>query len=261
MSMAPSGARTLTARCAHGAGGAGDFLDGFAADAQAHQQARRSARSLALPDMMSVESVGRFGFAEGLARRDLAEAPSEIRERRSLCKRRVRGHRPLLFGPTPRAPLDAGKIEEIGEQLMAVLRGDALGMELHAVHRIALVLQAHDHAVVGLGGDLERVRQAAALDDQRMIARGGEVLRDAGEHALAGVMHLRQLAMHQRRRAHDAAAIDLADGLMAEADAEDRHLRPGAGDQLEADAGPVGIAGPRRQHDRLRRLGQRPRRR
>ena len=139
---------------------------------------------------------------------------------------------------------------------MAMLRGDALGMELHAMHGIALVLQAHDHAVGRLRGDLELVGQARALDHQRMIARGGEVLRDAGEHALAGVMHLRQLAMHQGRRAHHAAAIDLADGLMAEADAEDRHRRPGALDQLEADAGPVGIARAGRQHDGLRRLGQ-----
>ena len=38
VSMAPSGARTLTARCAHGARGAGDFLDGLATGAQRHQQ-------------------------------------------------------------------------------------------------------------------------------------------------------------------------------------------------------------------------------
>ena len=43
---------------------------------------------------------------------------------------------------------------------------------------------------------------------------------------------------------------------MAEADAEDRHHRPGARDELEADAGPVGIARAGRQHDRLRPLGQ-----
>src|SRR5665809_165951 len=62
--------------------------------------------------------------------------------------------------------------------------------------------------------------------------------------------------MHEAGGADDAAAIDLADGLMAEADAEDRHHGPGTGDQLKADAGPVWIARARRQHDRLRSLGQ-----
>jgi hypothetical protein len=62
--------------------------------------------------------------------------------------------------------------------------------------------------------------------------------------------------MHEGRRADDAAAIDLADGLVPEADAEDRHHRPGPGDQLKADAGAVRVARARRQHDRLRSLGQ-----
>ena len=74
--------------------------------------------------------------------------------------------------------------------------------------------------------------------------------------AFAGVMHLRQFAVHQRRRAHDAAAIDLADGPMAETDAEDRHGRPGALDQLEANAGAVGI----RTRVRASTIASRPRR-
>ena len=41
----------------------------------------------------------------------------------------------------------AGQLEEVGEQRVAVLGGDALGMELHAVHGMRLVLQAHDEAV------------------------------------------------------------------------------------------------------------------
>ena len=109
---------------------------------------------------------------------------------------------------------------------MAVLGGDALGMELHAVHGVALVLHAHDEAVGGLGRDLERVGQARALDDQRMVARRREVLRDAVEDALAGMVHLGSLPCIRRRRADDPAAIGLADRLVAEADAEDRHLRP-----------------------------------
>ena len=54
---------------------------------------------------------------------------------------------------------------------MALFGGDALGMELHAMHGMRLVLQAHDDAVVRLGRDLEAIGQGRALDDQRMIAR------------------------------------------------------------------------------------------
>src|SRR5688572_26319759 len=44
---------------------------------------------------------------------------------------------------------DTGDVEEVGEQGMTVLGGDALGVELHAVHRMGFVLQAHDDALAG----------------------------------------------------------------------------------------------------------------
>ena len=48
--------------------------------------------------------------------------------------------------------LDAGALwpamrRKLPQQLVAVLRGDALGVELHAVDRQLAVLQAHDQAV------------------------------------------------------------------------------------------------------------------
>ena len=58
--------------------------------------------------------------------------------------------------------------------------------------------------------------------------------------------------MHEHGRANDLAAIGLADGLMAQAHAEDGYGRPGRLDQLQADAGLVGRAGTRREHDALR---------
>ena len=63
--------------------------------------------------------------------------------------------------------------------------------------------------------------------------------------------------MHQGRRADDLAAEGLADGLMTETDAQQRNaMGSGRRDQVEADAGLVRVAGPRRQHDGLRRGGQ-----
>jgi len=55
---------------------------------------------------------------------------------------------------------------------MPVFRGDALGVELNAVHGIALVLQAHDHAVCRLSGDLQHVWKARPLDHEGVVARG-----------------------------------------------------------------------------------------
>src|SRR4029079_10422336 len=142
-----------------------------------------------------------------------------------------------------------GQIEEILQQQMAVLGGDALGMKLHAVHGPRLVRKPHDQAVIGFGGDAERVRKAIALDHQRMVARRLERAVDAAEHAFAAMAHLAELAVHRLRRAHHLAAERLADGLMAETDAEDRHARRGVIDQIEADAGLVRRAGAGRQHD------------
>ncbi len=53
--------------------------------------------------------------------------------------------------------LEAGEFEEIGEQRVALFRGDAFRMELHAVHGMRLVLQAHDDAVRRLGGDFKAI--------------------------------------------------------------------------------------------------------
>ena len=76
-----------------------------------------------------------------------------------------------------------------------------------------------------LGGDFQRGGQALRRDGQRMVARRLEGAVDAAEDRAAGVADLADLAVHQRRRAHDLAAIDLADRLVAEADAEDRDRR------------------------------------
>src|SRR5262245_4204760 len=144
----------------------------------------------------------------------------------------------------------ACQFEEVGEQRMAMLGGDAFGMELHAMHRVPLVRQPHDQSLAG-GGDDEIVGQTVAINDQGMIARHLELLRQRLEHAGADVANGRELAMHRLRRAHDAATIGLANGLMAEAHAEDWNRRAHRSDQLQADAGLVWRARTGRQYDAL----------
>ncbi len=120
---------------------------------------------------------------------------------------------------------------------MAVLRGDALGVELHAVDRMLDVHQAHDQAVLGGGDGREAGRQRLALDDQRVIAGAGEFVIEAAEDATAVVGDGRGLAVHQVRGADHPAAVGLADRLMAETDAEDRDVGAEPLDRLDADAG------------------------
>src|SRR5579859_7927589 len=76
--------------------------------------------------------------------------------------------------------LDAGDVEEVGQQLVAAFRSDGFRMELHAVHRARAVLHAHDLAVLGPGGDLQLGRQHLLLDRQAVIARRREGVLQAG---------------------------------------------------------------------------------
>src|SRR5438309_289425 len=85
-----------------------------------------------------------------------------------------------------------------------------------------------------------------------MIASGYERVREAGEHAPAVVMNLGHLAVKQARRPHDAPAEPLADGLMAEADPEERESSREPLDDLGRQAGLGGATGPRGDDDCFR---------
>jgi len=94
-------------------------------------------------------------------------------------------------------------------------------MELHSVHGMDLVLKPHDFPFLRPSGDFQTIRQGFAFYDQGVIASRLERTWHPGKDTLARMMDGRGLAMHQAVRPHDIAAINLADGLMAEADTED----------------------------------------
>src|SRR6478735_8654915 len=82
--------------------------------------------------------------------------------------------------------------EKVLENLHATLGGDGLRMELDPVNREFFVLQPHNFPLRSLGGDLEAVRQAGALDQKGMVAGGGERRGQAGEDTLGGVLDGRE---------------------------------------------------------------------
>lgn len=120
---------------------------------------------------------------------------------------------------------------------------DAFRVELDTVHRLVLVLKAHDQAVVGLGRDFKAGGEALAFDDQGMIARHRVRGRQTGKDTFAVMRDRGNFAVFWLRGTDDFTAKGLSDGLMAEADAEQRDVVIGCGaDQVEADACVIGVA-------------------
>ena len=104
-------------------------------------------------------------------------------------------------GRTVSAPVGAAPARKLRRRSWPRDGEDRLGVELHALDRQLAVAQAHDRAVGGLGGDLEHVGQAVAVDDQRVVAGGLERVGQAGEHARRRRGWIeRGLAVHQLRR-------------------------------------------------------------
>ena len=68
---------------------------------------------------------------------------------------------------------------------MAMLGQYRLGMELHAFHWMFPVAHPHDFPVLGLRCDLQALRNAFALDHQRVVAGGGKTSQI--EHSGHGV--------------------------------------------------------------------------
>src|SRR5688572_33039217 len=78
--------------------------------------------------------------------------------------------------------------EKVLENLHTTLGGDGFRMELDPVNGEFFVLQAHYFPLGGFGGDFEAVRQAGALDQQGMVAGGGEGGGEPGEDTLVRVL-------------------------------------------------------------------------
>jgi hypothetical protein len=124
---------------------------------------------------------------------------------------------------------------------VAAVGQDRFGVELDAHHREVLVAQAHDDPVLGFGGDLQAVGDGRPVDDQRVVAGRLEGVGEVGEEAVTGVGDHRRLAVHHLAGPHDLSAVELADALVAQADAE--HRDAPATELVDGGVGDAGVLG------------------
>ena len=111
---------------AHGGDRAGDLVHGLAAHAEADEE-RADLRRRRLAGHDDAEGLLGLLAGEALAGGDLADDGLQVGMSRHRC-----------LGPLRRVPV-GGEVEEVLEDLVAVLGGDAFGVELHAVDREGLV--------------------------------------------------------------------------------------------------------------------------
>ena len=105
-------------------------------------------------------------------------------------------------------------------------------MELYAPDRELAVTDSHDLIVLGCCGDFEALRNSVTLDNQRVVAGGGESLRHFLEKIFSIVADARGLAMHQSTGTDNFSAKRLSNGLMTEAYAQQRDFSGPSFDRL-----------------------------
>ncbi len=187
-----------------------------------------------------------LGVVEAVDALDLQAQARALRRRPLLAVAvagRLRERRALAAGHA------GGQVAEVGEQAAAPVGADRLGVELDAPDRPLAVGGSHDHAVGGPGDRLEVLGQRLR-DAERVVADHREALGDLGEERRVVVVDGAHPAVHHLGRVHHRRAGAVADPLVAEADAQQRHL--GLADRVGADAEVLGIVGPAgagRDHD------------
>ena len=86
--------------------------------------------------------------------------------------------------------LDLCQGEKISQELITILAGSRIRMKLYAVEWEMDVLQSHNHATGGGGGDMQTFGQAGAGDGYGMITGGNKPRRTAGKHPLTSVVNV-----------------------------------------------------------------------
>ena len=98
-------------------------------------------------------------------------------------------------------------------------------MKLHAFNFLLSMTKSHDHAIAGLGGNLQAGWQTFTFDNKRMIPAGAKGRLKTLKDRVAIMKHLGTFTMHNLPGSYDASAKNLSNGLVAQANAENRNAR------------------------------------
>src|SRR5579883_747442 len=139
--------------------------------------------------------------------------------------------------------------EEVAQQVFANRGQDGFRVKLHATDGKEAMPQTHNQPAVAFSDDFQRNGQRRAFNDEAVIARRCEVLRQPAKDAALRMVNLRRFAMHRRRRTHHPPAEHFTDALMPQANAKRGDARPQAFDDGVRDACLTRRAGSRRNDD------------
>src|SRR5690349_14671272 len=126
-------------------------------------------------------------------------------------------------------------------------------MKLHAVNRKPAMSDAHHLArlagVIGPRTDFKIIVHLVRPDDEAVIPRGDEGIREPCKDPLRIVVDLRDLAMHRAVGAVDLPAVHFPDALMTQANAQNGHPGTEPLDHVLGDPGFTGSARAGRNND------------
>ncbi len=115
-------------------------------------------------------------------------------------------------------------------------------MKLNAFDGKLFVANAHDDVVSRPSAYGQIARQGGGVNDQGMVAHGGERIFQRSENGSIVMDDLRQFAVHNRRRANDFRPESRADALVTETNAQDRRAGAEATNDGTRNAGFFGCA-------------------
>ena len=138
-------------------------------------------------------------------------------------------------------------------EFIGAAAGDRFRVELHAFNRECLVANAHDVAVGSAGGHFEIRRERRFVNNQAVVTREDVLLADGAEKSLAVQVNFFGDAVLDELGLHNLCAEGVTDGLVTEANAQNRELARKVLDGFHGDAGIFGAARAR-AHDKTARV-------
>lgn len=103
-----------------------------------------------------------------------------------------------------------------------MFRGDGLGMKLNTMNVQGPVADGHDDSVIGFSGDFQALGERVSIDDKGMISGRAKRARNPTEDPVSRMRDLGDLSMFGATGPDDFSAKCLSDGLMTQADPQDR---------------------------------------